>query len=181
MHVKGFRLHFYLAPLSSVLLDRNPITPSLASACVRQAPLGRSRQFLLQRCYEVSLSPLFCFSGPLKFLENRRSVRAGPPEAAPSTPTSPPFPPSALCSAAQQLLQSARPLVVPQSRQCAHQQSRPTPLRRLASSDTDPVVELLVASSAEQDGAPCCILPAARFYRGPQVRAWLGVGEEQRR
>lgn len=73
-------------------------------------------------------------------------------------------------SAAQQLLQSARPLVMPQTRQCAHQQSRPTPLRRLPASDTDPVVELLVASSAEQGGAPCCILPAARSFRGPQAR-----------
>lgn len=60
---------------------------------------------------------------------------------------------------------------MPQTRQCAHQQSRPTPLRRLPASDTDPVVELLVASSAEQGGAPCCILPAARSFRGPQVRA----------
>ncbi|KAL4447837.1 hypothetical protein ABPG75_005056 [Micractinium tetrahymenae] len=73
-------------------------------------------------------------------------------------------------SAAQQLLQSARPLVVPQTRQCAHQQARPAPLRRLPSCDADPVVELLVASCAEQGGAPCCILPATRSFRGPQAR-----------
>lgn len=59
--------------------------------------------------------------------------------------------------------------MVPQSRQCAHKAGRPQPLRRLAASASDPVVELLVATCAEQGGAPCCILPAAKSFRGPQV------------
>lgn len=63
---------------------------------------------------------------------------------------------------------TARPVVVPHARQCSHPAGRPAPLRRLAVDRADAVVELLVSSCREQGGAPCCILPAANSFGGPQ-------------
>lgn len=70
----------------------------------------------------------------------------------------------------------AKPLqALPGARQCAHP-SRPSPLRRLAQSEVDCVVELLVA---EHNSHPCCLLPrtteglwGVKVRRDGEGRGW---------